>query len=646
MWNVSKIVCATPQCIENDLVTGRIKLKDVSLCIFDEAHRAVGDYAYVFIAKQFARHNSNGLTLALTASPGHEREKIQDVCRNLFVKNIEIKTHNDEDVKPYTNKIDVEWQVIDLPKDFLTISVLFKKFMQSQVVSLKEMGLTPSGSLNYFSRKRLLDLQSSIRKKISSNKASPSLYAAASKTAALIKISHALALLETQGIPSLNGYLNRLEKKSVTGSKADKAIMKSESVLKAISLTRELFEAGEKHPKLFALQNILEQQFKQNPESKIIVFNHYRDSVKDIVRELEKNSLIQPKEFVGQSMKQNSRGMTQKEQVKAIQDFEKGVYNVLVATSVAEEGLNIPACDLVVFYEPVPSEIRHIQRRGRTGRLNEGRAIILMAKNTRDEGFYYAAKNKEKNMISSLKEIKKSGALKDGLNRAKQTTLHQHRSDLSDTIMIYADTREQQSKVIKLLKEKNAEIHVKQMEVGDFVLTDQIVIERKTVEDFLTSMLDGRLFNQLVNMATNYEQPLMILEGNPRELFSLRNVHANAIIGALTSIALNYRVPILFTEDEEETAQFIYVTAKREQLGKEKDIRLRVGRPSLSESQLQQFIVESLPMVGPLTAKTLLNHFGSIHNLFNASEKDLKEVEKMGPKKAKAIRKIIEKKFE
>ena len=111
--------------------------------------------------------------------------------------------------------------------------------------------------------------------------------------------------------------------------------------------------------------------------------------------------------FIGQASKGKAKGMTQKEQADIIRKFESGEFNVLVATSVAEEGLDIPACDLVVFYEPVPSEIRHIQRRGRTGRIKKGRAIILMAKDTRDEAFYWSARRKEGKMTRELKRMQK-----------------------------------------------------------------------------------------------------------------------------------------------------------------------------------------------------------------------------------------------
>jgi Fanconi anemia group M protein len=145
------------------------------------------------------------------------------------------------------------------------------------------------------------------------------------------------------------------------------------------------------------LCQIVDGQIRDKQDSKIIVFANYRDSVKEIVNSLENIEGVRPVEFVGQK-----EGLTQKEQIQRISDFREGVYNVLVGTSVSEEGLDIPAMDLAVFYEPVPSEIRSIQRRGRVGRQKVGRVVFLITRRTRDEAYFWSAKNKEVRMKKTL----------------------------------------------------------------------------------------------------------------------------------------------------------------------------------------------------------------------------------------------------
>ncbi len=649
------IVSATPQVIENDLVNGHLKLSDCSLVVFDECHRAVGEYSYVFLAKQYVKQNSEGLILGLTASPGGNSEKIQDVCRNLFIKNVEIKTRTDADVKPHANDIEMEWIMVDLPADFVDVKGLLREFQKDQLLFLKKLGLAKDIYPNMLKRTQLLALQGQIRGELNKNPMrNPMLFAGISKLAALLKVGHAETLLETQGIAAVREYFEkmRIESQSSGASKALKSLLADERIKTADRMVEKMFAAGVVHPKQTRLIEILLDQLNKKPDAKIIVFNHYRDSVRYLVKFIESSSpALKPLRFVGQATKENDKGMSQKEQIATIEEFRNSDFNILVASSVAEEGLDIPSVDLVVFYEPVPSEIRMIQRRGRTGRLHDGRCVVLIAKKTRDEAYYWSSAAKEKQMLSTLNAMKKSAndvipPQKRILGKGdKQTTLHKYAEGLQDKVVIFVDHREQASTVIRELVELGAVINSKQLEVGDYVVSDEVCIERKTVNDFLESLVDGRLFSQLVSMLDSYKSSFLILEGDWGELFTLRNIHKNAIMGTLSSIAVNYRVPILLSRNARETAEIIYITAKREQLGRDKDLRIRTGRKGLTSRELQQFIIESLPMVGPTMAKSLLSHFGSVRSIVNASEKELQEVDNMGEKKARKIVKLLTAKY-
>ena len=641
-WEKARIICATPQTIENDIVTANISLDDCMLCIFDEAHRAVGNYSYVYIAQQLERQAKNAIILALTASPGATEEKIKGICETLFIKNIEIKTPSDADVAPYSHEIETEWRTTTLPESFIEIKSHLEEFMREQLDALNKLGFAKTTSLKYYGKMRLLEMQASIRKRLAGyRKTQPSLYQAATRCAMLMKASHAVLLLETQGINALHAYLERMKKKSLHAgaTRALKQMFNNASIVAASNLTNQLKQKGTDHPKKELLKEVVLGQLASNPTSRIIVFNHYRDSISSLVSFLNALPNVSAHRFVGQAARESEKGLSQKEQAEIISNFREGKLNVIVATSVAEEGLDIPAVELVVFFEPVPSEIRSIQRMGRTGRTGKGRVAILMAKGTRDEAFYGSSIAKEKKMHSALALMKKDLGQK---KLEKQETLLKYSGEGKETVLVYADTRELASQVIKELKELGCFIKTMQLETGDYVLSDDIVVERKTVGDFLESIVDGRLFQQVAKLSANYKNPLFLVEGDAAELFSLRDIHRNAVIGALTSIACNYRVPILFTKDASETAEYLFVTAKREQLGREKDIRLRVGRKWLSLKEQQQFIVESLPLVGPSMAKKLLQRLGSVQRVFTASEKVLMAVEGMGEKKARLVRKTID----
>lgn len=116
-WNDSHIICATPQTVESDLINKRYSLKDVSLIVFDECHRGVGSYSYVYLASRYLQEARNPLILGLTASPGSDKEKIKFVCENLFIGEIIIKSEEDPDVSPYFNPIDVEWVKVEMGEE-------------------------------------------------------------------------------------------------------------------------------------------------------------------------------------------------------------------------------------------------------------------------------------------------------------------------------------------------------------------------------------------------------------------------------------------------------------------------------------------------------------------------------------------------
>ncbi|MEI7961933.1 MAG: DEAD/DEAH box helicase, partial [archaeon] len=343
LYKTKKIINATPQTIENDLLTGKINLKEFGLVIFDEAHRAIGDYAYVFVNLQLQKQNPSALVLALTASPGSEEEHIQDVCRNLSINNIEIKETTDNDVKAYVNEIEISWVKVELPADFLKIKQYLEEFQTKQLKSLKGFGFAVTENKKYFNKFRLLEMQSKIRARIMAHGSSqPSLFFAASKCAALLKVSHAEELIETQGIGALCNYFDKLEEEAHKGkSKAASSIIADEDIKNAIKLTRKLFSEKIQHPKYAELSKIVFRQLKEFPESKILVFNHYRDSIKEVVEFLNTQSdnapageaLIKATKFIGQATKGTEKGMNQKLQKEVLDELRSGKHNVLVCSS-------------------------------------------------------------------------------------------------------------------------------------------------------------------------------------------------------------------------------------------------------------------------------------------------------------------------
>ncbi|NYZ79818.1 DEAD/DEAH box helicase [Candidatus Micrarchaeota archaeon] len=629
LWN-AKVIAATPQTIENDVLNGTADLKKISLMIFDEAHRAVSGYSYVFLAEHYRRMKKDGRILALTASPGSTREKIQEICSNLFITNVEMKTETDVDVAPYVHKKNITWQTVELPKEFAEVKRLLESFNREKLEELKQAGIISTYKTNGLMKRELLGIQNSLFKQ--ADKTSET-YAAIATTAMVIKASYALELLETQNVAPAIKYLRKMSREK---TKSSRVMLQDIRVQKAIVELSSLEERGIEHPKIKALIDAVKKERAEG--KKLIVFSHYRDMAEYLMNRLNAEGLRCEK-FIGQSTKGSEKGLTQKKQIELIQKFRDNEFDVLLCTSVGEEGLDIPSVDVVVFYEPVSSEIRHIQRKGRTGRHHEGKIIILMTKGTRDEAYYWSSISREKKMKSLIKEMGSPEA-------KKQKTITSYFSaeekPEKDKPVIYVDSRERASGIIRLLLDKEVMIKAKQLNVADFLLSERVAVERKEGNDFVQSIIDGRLFTQMKDLASNFERPILLIEG---EIFRIRNVNDNAIRGALASVAVDYGIPIIQTKDIAESAEFLAFLAKREQFTEKREIRLQGEKRAMTIDEQQQFIVESLPGIGPTTAKELLKHFKSVEGVFDADERELREVEGVGEKRAKEIRAIIISKY-
>lgn len=665
IWKDSTLIISTPQVIENDLMCRRIDLKDVVHITFDEAHRATGNYAYVYIAKKYMEQASDPLVLGLTASPGSTPDKIVEVRENLLIERVEVKTENDSDVAPYIYEKDVEWVKVDVTDKANEIKILLDAVMEDRLTKLRDMGVIYSNNLN-FNKRDLLMLQSRLQANIASG-TSPESFKAVSILAEIMKAEHAVDLIQTQGLLPLKKYLERLKQEATGkgGSKASKRLMEDARIKKAAYIAETTDEVN---PKTEKVKEILLELFASDPKAKAIVFTNFRDTAEVVTKTLAEVPGITPVRFVGQATKLNDKGLSQKKQVEILDAFRSGVYNTLIATSVAEEGLDIPSTDLVLFYEPVPSEIRSIQRRGRTGRNAVGRVVVLMSKGTRDERFSKISQAKEKKMYKTMQNMKDGQNMTDILGKSENpvevnssgkedTTVtpagqkslvefdkgqpepvHQE----ADTVEIYADSREMRSGVIKALDDMKVNVNVRTLEVGDYVLSDRVCVERKTAEDFLSTLFDKNrsMFEQIINMKQAYIRPVLIIEGDG--LYTKRRINPNVIRGVLASISIDFGVPVMFTSNESETAEFLYTIARREQVERKRSVNPHAQKSSQTMHEKQEYLVSAISEVGPVIAKNLLKHFGSVKGIMEATEEELMAVDKVGAKTAKKIREIID----
>ncbi|RLE45062.1 hypothetical protein DRJ16_00525 [Candidatus Woesearchaeota archaeon] len=634
-FSEARVLFYTPQTLENDLMSGAINLKDVCLMIFDECHRAVGDYAYTFIAKEYVKQGRYPRIIGLTASPGSDAEKIKEVIKNLSIEEIEVRSVDDPDVKPYVKEIEVEWIKVNFPKPYKELQQLLKRFVSERLEKLKEWGIIRRKNLP---KKELISLQANLMKRLSKGEQKGFLYSSVSLLSEIMKVQHAIELLETQGIFALHRYVSRLkEQEANSRNRALKNIFRDIYFKSAVVLIDRLYKEGWKHPKLLKALEVVQKELEERPDSKIIVFNQYRDNGIELVDELNKIDGVKAALFVGQ-LKKEGTGLSQKEQREVINKFREGAFNVLVATAVGEEGLDIPKVDVVVFYEPIPSAIRHIQRRGRTGRHEKGRVVVLVTKGTRDEGYRWSAHRKEKAMFSNLKRILLDLREKRKKGKEVQTKLSQF-----NEIKIIADDRERDRSVLRELFNFGVGIEQKRLECADYLLSSDVGVEVKSVSDFVQSIVDGRLFRQIRMMKERFNKPLLIIEGE-ESLFEQRGLHPNAINGAIASIVVDYGVPIVWTKNKLETAHLLYAIAKREQSNNKKAVNLHAKKPKELCSQ-QEYVVSALPGVGSSMAKDMLKRFRTIRAIVDASVEELMQVPRIGKKTAEKIRSLLDSEY-
>ncbi|MGD0817336.1 MAG: helicase-related protein, partial [Methanomassiliicoccales archaeon] len=400
LWVQNDIIVSTPQVVANDLQHERVSLKDVQLIVFDEAHRAVGSYAYVAVAQRYKDYCR--LVLGMTASPGGSKTKIKEVCESLGIVDIEVRTEFDPDVAPYVQDVQMQHIEVEVPVDLRKIIAILSSLYDTYIKELTNLGVLERG--RPVNMRYLLDVQNNLQARLRSGEKNKTIYRALSLQAMAVKVEHALGLAETQGTSSLNAYFERLvvEANSDEGSKASKVVVSSEQFKDVLEMMKTI---RSEHPKLSKVMSIVSQQLNDKPNSRVLVFTHYRDTCDLMANKLASIPGVKVAKLVGQADRVGERGLKQKDQVGVLDKFRNGDYNVVVATSVGEEGLDVAQTDLVVFYEPVASEIRSIQRRGRTGRKRAGRVVILITKDTRDQAYYYASIKKESAMRNRLRSL-------------------------------------------------------------------------------------------------------------------------------------------------------------------------------------------------------------------------------------------------
>ncbi len=391
----SDVIVSTPQSVANDLEAGRYDLGAFSLIIYDEAHRGVGNYAYVRVA----RFCGKGIRcIGMTASPGSDTSKIEEVCINLHLRRIDIRSDEDPDVSPYIHDTYVNRIEVNLPQDILDLTALLRSMLDHYVSEMASLRLINPGwqvSTSY-----MLTIGQNLQARLARGEKTGIVYRGLALHSMCIKLLHAIGLAETQGMTPLRIYLEKIESEAdqEKGGKSAREIVNRPEYT---GIRTILQKSNVEHPKVSRVLSLVSRAVNGDTGSKVIVFTQYRDTCEMLRSKLESV----PGARVGMLVGQANGGLKQREQVALLDGFRDGALNVIVSTSVGEEGLDVSSTDAVIFYEPVSSEIRTIQRRGRTGRKNDGEVYVLVAKGTLDEVLERSSAEKERAMRARLEKL-------------------------------------------------------------------------------------------------------------------------------------------------------------------------------------------------------------------------------------------------
>lgn len=389
------IVVSTPQSIANDLEAGRYDLSEVSLVIYDEAHRGTGGYAYVRVSG-FCRKDTR--CVGMTASPGSSLPRIEEVCVNLRLRRIDVRSDDDPDVSPYIHDTFVNRVELNIPQDLMDASSLLKSMLDHFSSEMASLGLiSPDRQI---STTYMLSVGGRLQNRLAKGEKSAIVYRGLALHSMCIKLLHAIGLAETQGMTPLRNYIARIvaESEQKEGGRSAREIVRRPEF---VGVRNILAKSNVEHSKVSRVMSLVSRTVNNGESSRVMVFAQYRETCEMLVSKISSIDGARVAMLVGQS----NGGLKQREQIELLDGFRDGTYNVLVSTSVGEEGLDVSSTDMVIFYEPVSSEIRTIQRRGRTGRKNDGEVFVLIAKGTLDEILEQTSKDKEAAMRQKLERL-------------------------------------------------------------------------------------------------------------------------------------------------------------------------------------------------------------------------------------------------
>ncbi|XP_032883240.1 Fanconi anemia group M protein isoform X2 [Amblyraja radiata] len=434
IWNTRRVFFLTPQVMMNDLSRGACPATDVKCLVVDEAHKALGNYAYCQVVKELCNYTHQFRVLALTATPGGDIKAVQQVISNLMISRLEVRSEDSIDIQPYSHQRHVEKFVLPLGPELIAVQSLYLQVLEAFTRRLLNTGAILHKDIANLTKYQIVLSREQFRKNPPGNIGGVQRGMAEGDYALCISLYHGYELLLQMGMRSLYAYLEGIMDGSKGMTRVCNELCRNAVFMEMYEKLKATFSSGRtlltsqkgpenekqliySHPKLQKLEEVVLNHFHSRAacggpntsggkvdgsSTRVMIFSSYRHSVQEIAEMLSKHQpLVKAMTFVGHASGKNTKGFTQKEQLEVMRCFREGGYNVLVSTCVGEEGLDIGEVDLIICFDVQKSPIRMVQRMGRTGRKREGRIVVLLAEG-REERTYNQSQCSKRSIYKTI----------------------------------------------------------------------------------------------------------------------------------------------------------------------------------------------------------------------------------------------------
>uniref|UniRef100_A0A9L0J500 RNA helicase n=1 Tax=Equus asinus TaxID=9793 RepID=A0A9L0J500_EQUAS len=438
IWRSKRVLFLTPQVMVNDLSRGSCPAAEIKCLVIDEAHKALGNYAYCQVVRELVKYTNHFRILALSATPGSDIKAVQQVITNLLIGQIELRSEDSPDILPYSHERRVEKLVVPLGEELAAIQKAYIQILETFASSLIQRNVLKRRDIPSLTKYQIILARDQFRKNPSPNIVGIQ-GIIEGEFAICISLYHGYELLQQMGMRSLYFFLCGIMDGTKGMTRAKNELSRNEDFMALYNHLEGMFaqtqgasaggtsatQKGDKdktffysHPKLKKLEEVVVDHFKswnaQNASEKkcdktrVMIFSSFRDSVQEIAEMLlQHQPMIRVMTFVGHASGKSMKGFTQKEQLEVVKQFRSGGYNTLVSTCVGEEGLDIGEVDLIICFDAQKSPIRLIQRMGRTGRRRQGRIVVILAEGREERTYNQSQSNKRSiyKAISSNRQV-------------------------------------------------------------------------------------------------------------------------------------------------------------------------------------------------------------------------------------------------